>query len=472
MPPFKVIIVGAGLAGSLLANGLLLNGIDCTLFERDSARDDSQELQSAMYKGKKREGYQIRLGSNALAGFKACLTQQQFDDCIKLFGRSGGLVSAAPVLYNARFDTVLQDLTKFPAYTKSAPINRVVLRDFLSEPVRAAGKLRHNKYFTKYEVVKDSNSDSTKIRVHFRDGSTDEADILISAEGTGSKINAQVGLRNIIQLKETVGFLAKGRLNSDKLRKLPPEVTYGPITCIKDGKILFFSAYLPPPKTKSHGSEQVQYDEEAASLFWAFNVPTTCLPPGGMESVLDKTNFCLQQMADWSPKYHALLQAADHDDIYVFQPHASTMPAKAWRDKAATAGEPEAGHCRVWLMGDAIHPMLPGRGMGGNQAMRDTADVLAHILPLAELARDGQAVTDSLVHKAVRDYEDCMIPRAFDWVKKSGGTGMKLPDPESFQGKMMLWLSGMVLRLAYVLTVVWKPFSRGTPQDDAPELPD
>ena len=60
MAPFKVIIAGGGLAGSLLARGLERHGIDFVVYERDE-------------ENAKREGYQIRLGSAALTGFRACL---------------------------------------------------------------------------------------------------------------------------------------------------------------------------------------------------------------------------------------------------------------------------------------------------------------------------------------------------------------------------------------------------------------
>lgn len=46
---FKVIVIGGGLAGSLLTNGLLNNGVEAKLYERDAANS-------------KRDGYQIRLG--------------------------------------------------------------------------------------------------------------------------------------------------------------------------------------------------------------------------------------------------------------------------------------------------------------------------------------------------------------------------------------------------------------------------
>lgn len=118
MAPFKVIIIGGGLAGSLLANGLQLNDIDFMVYERD-------------VKESGRAGYQIRLGASALVGFRACLEKERMDLLMKKFGRSGGVISSAPILYSTKFESLL-DLTKFPAYSKSAPINRVILRDFLA----------------------------------------------------------------------------------------------------------------------------------------------------------------------------------------------------------------------------------------------------------------------------------------------------------------------------------------------------
>ena len=124
---FKVIIIGAGLSGSLLANGLLDNGIDFTIYERDAA--DS-----------KREGYHIRLGDSAMVGFEACLPKSQINAITNKFGQSTGTSSTAPTITSSKFKTIL-DLTQLPDYAKSYAINRVVLRNVLVEPVKAAGRI-------------------------------------------------------------------------------------------------------------------------------------------------------------------------------------------------------------------------------------------------------------------------------------------------------------------------------------------
>ena len=60
--------------------------------------------------------------------------------------------------------------------------------------------------------------------------------------------------------------------------------------------------------------------------------------------------------------------------------------------------------------------------MGGNQAMRDTVDMLPHILHLAQKATE-KTLKEEDYSTAVNDYEAKMAPRAFGWVKASGGSG-------------------------------------------------
>jgi len=50
--PFRVIIVGGGLGGLALANGLLKNNVACVVYERDTPEDISQRI-----------GYHIRASS-------------------------------------------------------------------------------------------------------------------------------------------------------------------------------------------------------------------------------------------------------------------------------------------------------------------------------------------------------------------------------------------------------------------------
>lgn len=174
MSSFKVIIVGGGLAGSLLANGLMNNNIDFTLYERDPA--DS-----------KREGYQIRMGDAALEGFEACLTPDHVAAITSKLGMSSNLSSTAPILCTSQFKVVL-DLSQLPTYSRSAAINRVALRNLLVAPVQKTNHVEFEKAFSRFEIIRQDDGQE-RVKVHFADGSSDLCDVLVGADGSGSKVS-------------------------------------------------------------------------------------------------------------------------------------------------------------------------------------------------------------------------------------------------------------------------------------------
>lgn len=79
------------------------------------------------------------------------------------------------------------DLAKIPSYSKSAPINRQILRSALAEPIYVAGKLHYGKYFHRYEIV-DANSLQERVRIWFDDGGSEDCDLLIGADGSHSMV--------------------------------------------------------------------------------------------------------------------------------------------------------------------------------------------------------------------------------------------------------------------------------------------
>jgi 2-polyprenyl-6-methoxyphenol hydroxylase-like FAD-dependent oxidoreductase len=484
MAPLEVIIVGGGLAGACLANGLVNKSeglVDVTLVERDEA-------------GSERGGYQIRLGSHALTGFKACLTDKQYADLLPCFGRSGGVVSSAPCVFRPSDLKVLLDLSKAPAYEKSAPIGRTRLRDFLQAPLRKRKVIQYSKKYLRYEVLESNASGQSKIKVHFDDGSQRDCDVLISAEGSASRINKQIGLDNIIEdiVPDHGGYLGKCHLPWSVLQTLPKQLVEKGTIYTGNGKAQLFAAiYLPGSLTASRGADDrgfdsdedeelkkmpLDYDEEQASLFLAIGWTTG---PSGPECphVKDKKALMRQKLeeAGFDSGCLKLVDAVDHDAL-ITSPwrYAKTDTPFDWRQKLLSAQRIEdkpdraVANSRVWLIGDSIHPMLPSRGMGANNAIHDTADALGPLLELARLKVQNDSLMDNEVNTQLAVYETAMMPRAFAWVKKS--SNQQLPDLESLKGKLMIFGIRVLLAVVGIVIGVMELFG-WKPKDDAPDLP-
>ncbi|KAE8325364.1 FAD/NAD(P)-binding domain-containing protein [Aspergillus sergii] len=445
-PSFKVIIIGAGLSGCLLANGLLRKGIEVVVYERLSRHS-------------KREGYQIRLGAPALKGMRVCLSLEKISDITAKFGRAGGSLNRAPVWYDHQFRTLL-DPSRFEAYHKSAPISRVVLRDALAEPLFEAGNLKYGFEFSRYEIVRQGTGHE-RVRVVFGDGFVDEGDLLIGADGSHSRINVQLGLNNIHQIDTHMSMVAKGDLPASKYFSLSKQLQEKAVIAFAENKTLFFCVYCPEDHSGS-------YDDSMSSTMFGIHVPLGMCPPDlAQKSTTEKWDFI--SLALRGQEIISLMKGAD---VYVYQARASEPPPKDWRRKAQIhyGGDGDRGHPRVWLMGDAMHAMLPTRGMGGNQAMQDAATALPLIERLAVSSKSRARPTTEDISRACQVYEDEMIPRSFSWVQKSGGRTVVPLDASRFWGRVAFFLLAQVFRLASLYKIVMGYFWKETMEDDAPEL--
>ncbi|RAO70023.1 uncharacterized protein BHQ10_006035 [Talaromyces amestolkiae] len=109
--------------------------------------------------------------------------------------------------------------------------------------------------------------------------------------------------------------------------------------------------------------------------------------------------------------------------------------------------------------------------MGGNQAMRDTVDMLPAILNLAKKSMKN-TITEQDYTKEVKEYEIKMSPCAFGWVKASGGSGeLVAPNLDGYKGWLTVFVISRALYLAWLYGAVLSFFGFG-PKDDALELRD
>ncbi|CAI9638113.1 unnamed protein product [Alternaria burnsii] len=432
MADFKVVIVGGGLAGALLANGLRNNGVQVMVYERDRA--DSN-----------REGYQIRLGPGSQAGFRACLTDDHIGKISAKLGKSSGAQATAPSLFNTNFQEIV-DLTRLPTYSKSAGINRVVLRDILLEPIKKSGLIKYGKGFDHYEIITEKTG-KEKVKL---------------MERTPRLV--QLGLNNIKLLDSHWAFLTKGNLPFNRMMSLPPKLRQGPVIVFAGSMSFYYALYLPEAEVADEhhkgANEKValQYNESEASFYWGLVVPVDKISSKDVSEVKDHRKVCRDAIKDWAPEFHRMIDIRDDEsgdtNMLVTQLRASTQPRMDWRLRAQEEGDGK-GHPRVWVIGDAMHAMQPNRGQGGNQALADCADALPRLLHLNSLASVGpEHPTYEEVKDACEKYERAMIPRAFSWVRKSGGTSFPSINLDGFLGVVVHYVAKLVMPLLKLYLIV------------------
>jgi hypothetical protein len=248
------------------------------------------------------------------------------------------------------------------------------------------------------------------------------------------------------------------------MMELPSRLRKGPLLVLSNDIIMFYALYLPEgtASNRSHratgDTKALQYDEQAASFYWGLNIPVKALPYKQISDIQDHRRVCLKAIKDWAPEFHHMISIGESDseksNILVTKLRASTQPKSKWRAQVRSITNSE-GHPRVWLLGDAIHAMQPNRGQGGNQALADCADMLPQLLHLNSLASIGHAYpTTEEISIACDKYEAAMMPRAFQWVKKSGGVSFPQINLDGIVGIIVQFVAKLVmplLRLYYTL---------------------
>src|SRR5262249_31327369 len=165
-----VIIIGGGIAGLCLAQGLRKAGIGVTVHEKGPRRADPHWL----------HGYQIHINPSGSRALQDCLPP-----------RVWGTLIANACLPNAGYQ-VLTERMKLIAFVEPEimdgashiPIVRATLREALLEGVEDV--VSFGKEFTHYEQAPNG-----KVTAFFKDGTSAAGDVLVGADGPSSSVRRQ-----------------------------------------------------------------------------------------------------------------------------------------------------------------------------------------------------------------------------------------------------------------------------------------
>ncbi|MEY9855478.1 2-polyprenyl-6-methoxyphenol hydroxylase-like FAD-dependent oxidoreductase [Catenulispora sp. GAS73] len=378
----KVAVVGAGVGGLTLAQGLLRAGIDVTVYERDTALDS------------RGQGYRIHL--HALAALEACLPSDLYELCIATAGQpSTQLTVMSSGLRILRS-------TEMASTGRATSVNRQTFREILA--ARLEGVIEFGRTCVGF------TQDPDIVRVQFADGTEASADVLVAADGVGSPIRRQYLPQ--LMVEETGALCIYGRTPlTDQTRPLVPPSIWKGFTAIVGGKAGMATGVLDfreaPGDAARRIAPDVRLSEVAPYLMWALTAQADVFPNIPNIPNIPDTSAGLHEVAAhtirrWHPDVRRLVELAAVEETTLI-PIRSAVPIDAWPSS------------RVTLLGDAVHAMSPARGSGANTALQDAA------LLAAKLA--GAVRGDQDVVAAIAAYEREMIVYGFEAVRASREAG-------------------------------------------------
>jgi salicylate hydroxylase len=414
----KVAIVGAGISGLAVANGLLKDPagrFDVQVYERDTISFSSE-----------RGGYQLRISGNGLDALRTVSDNELWNLLCETWA---GDEARAPTLVDPQDFNVHLRLANLKLYPSSRPVPRHGLRHALLQPLLSQGRIHLSHQITNFEYMTDGQKG---VMLHFKNQDSQYADILIAADGSNSQINRQVGLNNKVKLENWTLIQSRGVIDQATRNKLPRSVLEAGSVLFLGGRKStgFVSVYDPKPELGTGGTESY-------TLFWSILVPSEhgkrMIAKAGdnVQDIMPLLVDYVRSLGYGEALPFIMQSATEHLRTGLLT--SSFKPEEDWR-------KGDASNARVILLGDAVHPMTPGRGMGANQALTD-AGKLVRLFHSANFEKSTPS--DEELATMVRTFEAEMYPRAFKMVKDSE-TVTDL-DLTKVSGKALITLVGAAL---------------------------
>jgi len=368
-------------------------GIRVSVFERDRARRD------------RLQGYRIHISPKGSRSLHKCLPHYLFKAFVETCGGEGN---------SFRFLTErMEELLTLDLRGEDHPVerhrsaSRITLRQILLSGLDEV--VHFHKMFERYDIAGDD-----QIIMHFADGTNATCDVLVGADGGGSRVRQQY-LPDAQRVDTgVVGIAGKALLTEETRSRLPSSVLRGAGLVMTPERCGMFMALQEFRDNPVRPAGSIGGNDEAAALqpgalfdntmsyvMWAYGGYRTDIEKGRpleQMSGNDLQALVLGLIRTWHPDFHRLIAASDPATISVLRIRTST-PVAEWQTT------------RVTLIGDAIHSMTPYRGMGANIALQDAALLCRKLAAAAEEAQSLEV--------AIHDYERQMRDYGFAAVRTS-----------------------------------------------------
>jgi salicylate hydroxylase len=415
--PLHVVIIGGGIGGLTLAQGLSKSGVSVAVYERDGTSTDRVQ------------GYRVHINPTGSVAIHDCLPPHLFD----AFARTCGKPTSGIRFVTERGKVLLaldgpNAPERFDVIAQHRSVSRITLRQVLLSGLE--GVVHFHKTFVRYE-----ESPMGRMVAHFDDDTTAEGDVLVAADGGASRVRRQF-LPQAERIDTGIlGIAGKVFLDQQTRPRIATELLNSLTLASGIGGYCLFVASQDIDGVAADGfggnhataPAGAHFDNSRSYLMWAFGAKRERFDLSEAPEHLagePLRTAVLEAMAarGWDERFLTLVRLADVDTLNAI-PIRTSIPVAPWQTQ------------RITLLGDAIHSMTPYGGIGANVALKD-AMRLCQALTGASRGRRP-------VLEAIHDYESGMIDYGFRAVR----TSLHAMNQAIVESRLRAMLSRTVLRL-------------------------
>lgn len=403
-----VLVIGGGIGGLCLAQGLKNAGVSVAVYERNQARTDWLQ------------GYRIHISPHGARALHGCLPRELWDVFLATAGKStAGFGFLTEQLGELLFlDSDLMTGTESDPARHHHSISRITLRQVLLAGLDDV--VGYGKQFTRYERTPDG-----RVTAFFADGTSATGDVLVAADGANSQVRQQYLPHSRRVDTGVVAVAGKLPLNDTTKAWLPRRLYTSVNNILPSRDCSLFVAVWEGDRKKLDVPDGIGGNDETSRLrpgllfdntqdyvFWGYAAKRDSFPAG----VETGDGRALQAIVEprlhgWHPALRRVIIESDPGTVATV--HIRSMdPVPPWETTNVT------------LIGDAIHNMTPMAGIGANTALRD-ADLLCQKLIAVDHGR-------SALLPAIHDYEAAMLGYGFAAVKQSLRNAMQATSRNQF----------------------------------------
>jgi 2-polyprenyl-6-methoxyphenol hydroxylase-like FAD-dependent oxidoreductase len=430
-----VLIIGGGTGGMCLAHGLKQAGVSVAVYERDRTRSDGLH------------GYRVGINPTGNRALQQCLPPELFDTYIATCARSPRYFNVLTEKLRSTATVALREPTD-PVDSERS-VSRMTLRQVLFTEMDDV--VQFNKTFTHYQQHDDGT-----VEAFFADGSSATGDVLVAADGANSAVRQQYLPHATVTDAGIIAIGGKVPITAETKPLLPHNCFQG-LSLVFAPKGRFCIWHVMEFKWDAQGqvkggiggndAELIEkwpgllFDNTRDYINWGFWASSDKYPPGVMDlRGEDLIRLVLDMTPGWHPNMRRLFGLADPGSCFPITIRTS-VPIQPWQPTSIT------------LLGDAIHTMTPGQGVGANTALRDAALLCRQLVAAQQDAKPLLA--------AIGDYQAEMVPYGFarvaDSLAQNGSSG---DDPlhKPILGRVMLAVTRTYFRAVDRIPAVRRKF--------------